>query len=106
MADTFYFRMDLALVVCLSMLAFTMGQDLDGFVPGFRIDQLYVPDDCTYRAREGDYMYQEYVGTLEDGTKFDSRYVKLKLDLLKVAKPCKECISIQYKPSLPIINNN
>lgn len=49
--------------------------DLDGFVPGFIIEQIYIPPNCTHRAREGDYMYQHYVGTFADGTQFDSRQV-------------------------------
>lgn len=69
---TFSFRMQIALVL-LGAIALTRADDIDGFVPGFSVEQIFIPDDCTHRAREGDYMYQDYVGTLEDGSKFDSR---------------------------------
>jgi len=65
-------RVIYSLLVIWQVMAI-VADDLDGFVPGFRIDQVFIPSDCTHRAREGDYLYQQYTGYLEDGTKFDSR---------------------------------
>lgn len=59
------------LVVASASVVFC-GQ-LEYLAPGFTVEQLYVPENCTYKSRAGDYMYQDYVGTLTDGTKFDSR---------------------------------
>lgn len=70
--DTVWVRVIATLVVLLQV----RGDDMDGFKPGFRVEQIFIPSDCVYRAREGDFMYQNYVGTLEDGTQFDSRYGK------------------------------
>lgn len=67
------FRMNVILALLGAILAHSWADDMDGFVPGFRIEQIFIPAGCTHRAREGDFMYQDYVGTLEDGTKFDSR---------------------------------
>lgn len=64
-------------IVVLAVIAITRADDLDGFVPGFRIDQTFIPSNCTHRAREGDYIYQHYTGYLSDGSKFDSRSVSL-----------------------------
>lgn len=44
-----------------------------GYRPGFLVQVLYTPPDCTYRAQTGDYMHQHYNGTLTDGTIFDTR---------------------------------
>ena len=57
----------------LTLISLSTADDLDGFVPGFRIDQIFIPSDCTHRAREGDFVYQHYTGYISDGTKFDSR---------------------------------
>lgn len=51
------------------------------FQPGFVISQNPedVPVGCGStlpRARVGDYMYQHYIGRLDDGTIFDQRFVK------------------------------
>lgn len=48
------------------------------FQPGYKISQNPgdVPDGCGTtlpRARVGDYMYQHYIGRLDDGTIFDQR---------------------------------
>lgn len=66
-------KLSSSLVLLMLTLSAVLADDLENFVPGFRAEQIFIPSDCTYRAREGDFMYQHYVGTLEDGTQFDSR---------------------------------
>lgn len=69
-------QMALLRIACLALAAVSVvycGQ-LEYIAPGFSVEQLYVPENCTHKAQAGDYLYQDYVGTLDDGTKFDSRY--------------------------------
>merc|ERR1712080_811444 len=41
---------------------------------GLKVEYLTKPDDCEKVARNGDMLSMHYVGTLEDGAKFDSSY--------------------------------
>ena len=40
---------------------------------GFKIELIYLPDNCTRRSAAGDYIREHYNGTFPDGTAFDSR---------------------------------
>lgn len=37
------------------------------------IDVLYLPPDCPIKSQNGDLLSTDYIGTLENGTVFDTR---------------------------------
>jgi FK506-binding protein 14 len=40
---------------------------------GLKVDKVSVPEGCTTKSKSGDMLTMHYTGTLQDGTKFDSR---------------------------------
>jgi len=62
----------------LLLLVLTTSAVLGGEVKetesGLKVEYLTKPEDCEKVARNGDMLSMHYVGTLEDGKKFDSSY--------------------------------
>lgn len=44
-------------------------------VTELKVDVVSVPEGCTTKSKQGDMLTMHYTGTLDDGHKFDSRYV-------------------------------
>ncbi|XP_049785428.1 FK506-binding protein 2 isoform X2 [Schistocerca cancellata] len=40
----------------------------------FKVEKLFVPDECTEKSKTGDMLTMHYLGTLDDGKKFDSSH--------------------------------
>lgn len=40
-----------------------------------KIDKTFEPEGCEQKSKSGDMLTMHYTGTLNDGTKFDSRLV-------------------------------
>lgn len=38
------------------------------------VEQIFVPETCEQKSRNGDILYVHYIGTLTDGTQFDSSW--------------------------------
>lgn len=61
--------------VCLAVVAVaTLGVV---FAKELKIDKTFEPEVCDVRTKNGDMLTMHYTGTLQDGTKFDSRLVKV-----------------------------
>ena len=58
------------LVICLTLHIITCDDDL-------KVEVVSKPEECSRSASKGDMLSMHYRGTLEDGTEFDSRSVKL-----------------------------
>lgn len=47
------------------------------FAKELKIDKTFEPEVCDVKTKNGDMLTMHYTGTLQDGTKFDSRSVKV-----------------------------
>lgn len=50
-------------------------------VTELKVDVVSVPEVCSVKSKHGDMLTMQYTGTLDNGHKFDSRYVKLLTNL-------------------------
>ena len=41
--------------------------------PELKVETVFKPEECEKVSKNGDMLSMDYTGTLEDGTKFDSR---------------------------------
>lgn len=57
----------LAAIVCFSIAHVSADKDQ------LKVETVSVPDGCTTKSKSGDMLTMHYTGTLDDGTKFDSR---------------------------------
>jgi FK506-binding protein 14 len=58
----------LAAIVC-----FSIAHGADKRDEKLKVEKVSVPDGCTVKSKSGDMLTMHYTGTLDDGTKFDSR---------------------------------
>lgn len=61
--------MKLLLLSCLFIAASVFADEAE-----LKIEVVSVPEECESKSKNGDVLSMHYTGTLEDGTKFDSRY--------------------------------
>lgn len=55
-----------------------------GEVQQLATEDMLVPAGCRVRVQPNDLIHMNYVGFLEDGTEFDSRYIKNFITILMV----------------------
>lgn len=70
-------------------------------VTELKVDVESVPEGCTTKSKHGDMLTMHYVGTLDDGTKFDSRYVRVLTTARRRRRPAPVTLS-----SLPVLYFN
>merc|ERR1711962_191064 len=66
-------KMKFLLLLVLAISA-VLGGEVKETESGLKVEYLTKPEDCEKVARNGDMLSMHYVGTLEDGKKFDSSY--------------------------------
>jgi len=66
-------KMKFLLLLVLATSA-VLGGEVKETESGLKVEYLTKPEDCEKVARNGDMLSMHYVGTLEDGKKFDSSY--------------------------------
>lgn len=49
-------------------------------VTELKVDVVSVPEECTVKSKHGDMLTMHYTGTLDNGNKFDSRYVPISIN--------------------------
>jgi len=59
----------LAAIVCFSIAQVCASKKDEKL----KVETVSVPDGCTTKSKSGDMLTMHYTGTLDDGTKFDSR---------------------------------
>lgn len=61
---------------CVLVVLGLVGATLAGpEVTELKMEVVSVPEVCTAKSKQGDMLTMHYIGTLDDGHKFDSRYV-------------------------------
>ena len=57
----------------MKTVIFLLAVAVIGNAEELKVETLFKPDECEKLSKNGDMLSMDYTGTLEDGTKFDSR---------------------------------
>ena len=57
----------------MKIILFVLAVAACGNADELKVETVFKPEECEKLSKNGDMLSMDYTGTLEDGTKFDSR---------------------------------